>query len=63
MGWLQVTSESLRSIASLPKLEDLAMVGCPFVNDVGLQFLENGCPLLQVPYFQCDGNDLQFKLV
>ncbi|KAG5244758.1 F-box/LRR-repeat protein [Salix suchowensis] len=38
VSYLKVTSESLRSIASLPKLEDLAMVGCPYVNDVGLQF-------------------------
>ena len=57
-----MTSDWLRSIAALSKLEDLAMVGCPLVNDVGLQFLENGCPLLQVPYFQCDGDDMEFKL-
>jgi F-box/leucine-rich repeat protein 2/20 len=62
VGWLQVTSDSLRSIAALPKLEDLAMVGCPFVNDVGLQFLENGCPLLQVSYLQCDGVKLKFSI-
>ncbi|KAJ6995940.1 hypothetical protein D5086_009786 [Populus alba] len=55
VSYLKVTNESLRSIASLPKLEDLAMVGCPFVNDVGLQFLENGCPLLQkIDVARCD---------
>lgn len=43
-----MTSESVRSIASLPKLEVLTMMGCSLVGDVGLQFLENGCPLLQV---------------
>lgn len=43
-----MTSESLRSIASLPKLEVLAMVSCPLVDDLGVQFLENACPLLQV---------------
>ncbi|XP_041018732.1 F-box/LRR-repeat protein 3 [Juglans microcarpa x Juglans regia] len=48
VSYLKLTSESLRSIASLPKLEVLAMSGCAFVDDVGLQFLENRCPLLQV---------------
>jgi F-box/leucine-rich repeat protein 2/20 len=38
------------------------MVGCPFVNDVGLQFLENGCPLLQVSYLQCDGVKLKIEI-
>ncbi len=50
-GFFQITSESLRSIASLPKLEVLLMAGCPFVDDYGLQFLESGCPSLQVKYF------------
>uniref|UniRef100_A0A2N9J5G7 F-box/LRR-repeat protein 15-like leucin rich repeat domain-containing protein n=1 Tax=Fagus sylvatica TaxID=28930 RepID=A0A2N9J5G7_FAGSY len=48
VSYLKITSESLRSIASLPKLEVLLMAGCPFVDDYGLQFLENGCPSLQV---------------
>lgn len=55
LNWIQVTNESLRSIASLPKLEELVMVGCPLVNDMGFQFLENGCSLLQVLSFPCDG--------
>ncbi|KAI5424460.1 hypothetical protein KIW84_030593 [Lathyrus oleraceus] len=42
-----VTSESLRSIASLLKLEVFIMVGCDLVDDVGLRFLEKGCPLLK----------------
>ncbi|KAE8010272.1 hypothetical protein FH972_006657 [Carpinus fangiana] len=48
VSYLKVTCESLRSIASLPRLEVLALVGCPFVDYVGLRFLENRCPLLQV---------------
>lgn len=62
MAWFQLTSESLRSIASLPKLEVLAMSGCPFVDDVGLQFLENRCPLLQVRYFIIGHHILQIGL-
>lgn len=48
VSYLKITSESLRSIASLPKLEVLLMAGCPLIDDYGLQFLENGCPSLQV---------------
>ncbi|XP_072075377.1 F-box/LRR-repeat protein 3 isoform X4 [Arachis hypogaea] len=44
---LMVTSKSLRSIASLLNLEVLVMVGCSLVDDVGLRYLENGCPLLK----------------
>lgn len=47
----QVTSESLRSIASLQKLEGLAMSGCSLVGDLGLHFLGNGCPSLLVISF------------
>ncbi|KAJ6762635.1 hypothetical protein OIU79_023384 [Salix purpurea] len=55
VSYLKVTSDWLRSIAALSKLEDLAMVGCSLVNDVGLQFLENGCPLLQkIDVSRCD---------
>ncbi|KAJ9185957.1 hypothetical protein P3X46_005525 [Hevea brasiliensis] len=55
VSYLKVTSESLRSIASLPKLEVLAMVACPLVDDFGLQFLENACPLLQeIDVSRCD---------
>ncbi|KAM7278494.1 hypothetical protein ACFE04_005628 [Oxalis oulophora] len=46
-SYSKVTSESLRSVALLSNLETLAMVGCRFVDDDGLKFLENGCPLLQ----------------
>lgn len=54
-----MTNESLRTIATLQKLEVLAMVGCPLVDDVGLQFLENGCPLLQV----IDSSPIKFSLI
>ncbi|KAL5783857.1 hypothetical protein ACOSP7_008886 [Xanthoceras sorbifolium] len=47
ISYLKVTSDSICSIATLPILENLAMIGCPLVDDVGLQYLENGCPLLQ----------------
>lgn len=47
VSYLKVTNESLRSIASLLKLEVFIMVGCYLVDDVGLQFLEKGCPLLK----------------
>ncbi|WCJ26910.1 F-box family protein [Euphorbia peplus] len=55
LSYLKVTNESLRSIATLPKLEVLAMVGCPLVDDVGFQFLEKACPLLQdINVSRCD---------
>lgn len=48
ISYLKVTSESLRSIARMEKLEVLEMVGCCLVDDVGMHYLGNGCPLLQV---------------
>jgi hypothetical protein len=35
------------------------MAGCPFIDDYGLQFLENGCPSLQVKYFIVEYNILE----
>ncbi|GAB4835782.1 hypothetical protein Ancab_000698 [Ancistrocladus abbreviatus] len=56
VSYLEVTSDSLRSIASLKRLESLAMVGCSLVDDVGLRLLGNGCPLLKViDVSRCDG--------
>ena len=46
--WIQITNESVRSIALLPKLEVLEMVSCPLIDDAGLQYLENGSPSLKV---------------
>ncbi|KAI9072954.1 hypothetical protein K1719_045083 [Acacia pycnantha] len=55
ISYLKLTSESLKSIASLPKLELLVMVGCSFVDDVGLRFLEKGCPHLKaIDVSRCD---------
>lgn len=48
-----MTNESLRAVASLPKLEVLIMVGCLSVDDVGLQYLEHGCPSLKVLMIKC----------
>ncbi|XP_058084377.1 F-box/LRR-repeat protein 3 isoform X2 [Magnolia sinica] len=47
ISYLKVTNHSLRSIASLPKLEALSMVGCSFFDDDGLDYLGNGSPSLQ----------------
>lgn len=53
---LKVTSSSLSSIAMLPKLESLIMVGCVSVDDAGLLSLSNGCPSLKVvDMSRCDG--------
>lgn len=46
-----MTNESLRSIASLLKLEVLSLIACLLIDDVGLQFIEHGCPLLKVGNF------------
>ena len=46
-----MTNESLHSIASLLKLEVLGLMACPLIDDVGLQFIERGCPLLKVGDF------------
>jgi hypothetical protein len=45
---LQVGNESLRSISSLEKLEELAMVDCSFIDDEGLELLSKGSNSLQV---------------
>ncbi|XP_022969433.1 F-box/LRR-repeat protein 3 isoform X1 [Cucurbita maxima] len=56
LSYLKVTNESLRAVASLPKLEVLIMVGCLSVDDVGLQYLEHGCPSLkELDISRCDG--------
>ena len=39
------------------------MVGCPFLDDYGLQFLEHGCPTLQVKYFMVENSILVYNLV
>lgn len=53
---LRVTNASLGSIAALPKLESLVMVGCASVDDDGLLSLSYGCPSLKVvDMSRCDG--------
>ncbi|PWZ25932.1 hypothetical protein Zm00014a_027862 [Zea mays] len=46
ISYLKVTNESLRSLSTLEKLEDIAMVSCLFVDDDGLQMLSM-CSSLQ----------------
>ena len=41
-------NESLRSISTLEKLEELAMVGCSCIDDEGLELLSKGSDALQV---------------
>lgn len=45
---LQVSNESLRSISTLEKLEELAMVACSCIDDEGLELLSRGSNSLQV---------------
>ncbi|KAK4427630.1 F-box/LRR-repeat protein 3 [Sesamum alatum] len=48
ISYLKVTSESLRWISRMWRLEILQMVGCGLVDDKGLQYIGKGCPSLQV---------------
>ncbi|KAJ1380876.1 Leucine-rich repeat [Sesbania bispinosa] len=66
VSYLKVTSESLRSIASLLKLEVFIMVGCDLVDDAGLRFLEKGCPQLKelsAPLVDCLKNLKQLSII
>ncbi|KAJ4785891.1 F-box/LRR-repeat protein 3 [Rhynchospora pubera] len=55
ISYLKVGNESLRSIASLSKLEDLALVGCEYIDDEGLYFLSNGnCSLQSIDISRCE---------
>lgn len=47
ISYLKVKNKSLRSISSLEKIETLALVGCRFIDDNGLAFLNNGRNSLQ----------------
>ncbi|CAN1200427.1 F-box/LRR-repeat protein 3 [Linum perenne] len=55
ISYLKVTNESIRSIASLSKLEGLTMVGCPLVNDSGLGFLSRSYSLKEIDISRCEG--------
>ncbi|KAK4402160.1 F-box/LRR-repeat protein 3 [Sesamum angolense] len=48
ISYLKVTSESLRWIGRMERLEILQMVGCGLVDGMGLQYIGKGCPSLQV---------------
>jgi hypothetical protein len=45
---LQVGNGSLRSISSLDRLDELAMVCCSCIDDEGLELLSKGSDSLQV---------------
>ncbi|PKA54941.1 F-box/LRR-repeat protein 3 [Apostasia shenzhenica] len=47
ISYLRVTNSSLRSISSLEMLETLSLVGCRFIDDEGLAWLNNGRNSLQ----------------
>ncbi|KAL6653739.1 hypothetical protein ACP70R_008663 [Stipagrostis hirtigluma subsp. patula] len=54
ISYLKVTNESLRSLSTLEKLEDLAMVGCLSIDDDGLQMLRAGNSLQSIDLSRCD---------
>uniref|UniRef100_A0A0A9DT44 F-box/LRR-repeat protein 15-like leucin rich repeat domain-containing protein n=1 Tax=Arundo donax TaxID=35708 RepID=A0A0A9DT44_ARUDO len=54
ISYLKVSNESLRSLSTLEKLEDLAMVGCLFIDDDGLQMLSSGNSLQSIDVSRCD---------
>ncbi|XP_051114758.1 F-box/LRR-repeat protein 3 [Andrographis paniculata] len=48
ISYLKVTSDSLRWISGMERLEILKMVGCGLVDDMGLEYIGKGCPSLKV---------------
>ncbi|KAH7652169.1 RNI-like protein [Dioscorea alata] len=48
ISYLKVTDKSLQFIPTLGKLQVLSMVGCYFVTDEGLRYLNNGSNSLKV---------------
>uniref|UniRef100_A0A453JZZ1 F-box/LRR-repeat protein 15-like leucin rich repeat domain-containing protein n=1 Tax=Aegilops tauschii subsp. strangulata TaxID=200361 RepID=A0A453JZZ1_AEGTS len=58
ISYLKVSNESLRSISTLEKLEELAMVACSCIDDEGLELLSRGSNSLQEI-----GQDFLSKLV
>ncbi|CAL4949691.1 unnamed protein product [Urochloa decumbens] len=55
ISYLKVGNGSLRSIYTLEKLEELAMVGCSGIDDEGLELLSKGSDSLQsVDVSRCD---------
>uniref|UniRef100_A0A1D1XKH7 F-box/LRR-repeat protein 3 n=1 Tax=Anthurium amnicola TaxID=1678845 RepID=A0A1D1XKH7_9ARAE len=55
LSYLKVTNASLLSISTLERLEVLSMVGCSFIDDDGLAYLNNGSySLKSVDVSRCD---------
>ncbi|WOL12170.1 hypothetical protein Cni_G20935 [Canna indica] len=48
ISYLKISNKSIQSISSLVKLEVLSMVGCSYIDDEGLEFLNNGTNSLRV---------------
>ncbi|CAO2150007.1 unnamed protein product [Urochloa humidicola] len=53
ISYLKVSNESLRSLSSLEKLEDITMVCCLFIDDDGLQMLSAGKSLQSIDVSRC----------
>ncbi|CAD6252656.1 unnamed protein product [Miscanthus lutarioriparius] len=53
ISYLKVTNESLRSVSTLEKLEDIAMVSCLFIDDDGLQMLSMCNSLQSIDVSRC----------
>jgi F-box/leucine-rich repeat protein 2/20 len=53
LAFSQVSNESLRSLSTLKKLEDIVMVGCLFIDDDGLQMLSAGNSLQSIDVSRC----------
>ncbi|RLM58006.1 hypothetical protein C2845_PM18G12310 [Panicum miliaceum] len=53
ISYLKVSNESLRSLSTLKKLEDIAIVGCLFIDDDGLQMLSAGNSLQSIDVSRC----------
>ncbi|CAN6381971.1 unnamed protein product [Urochloa humidicola] len=53
ISYLKVTNESLRSLSTLDKLEDITMVCCLFIDDDGLKMLSAGKSLQSIDVSRC----------
>ncbi|KAF8765889.1 hypothetical protein HU200_008057 [Digitaria exilis] len=53
ISYLKVSNESLRSLSTLEKLEDIALVGCMFIDDDGLRMLCAGNSLQSIDVSRC----------
>ncbi|CAL4982855.1 unnamed protein product [Urochloa decumbens] len=53
ISYLKVSNESLRSLSTLEKLEDITMVCCLFIDNDGLQFLSAGKSLQSIDVSRC----------